>query len=151
MTDGNGYRVAGSTPQRGFIDRALPRFLKRAVVAQSVLILVIVWSYAAWRVYGDKAETLESARHELRAIASGMYVHMQAVLNDSLGAARTAVQVIDARGGVSEVPLLQTAELLSHELSSGDYVRALFVATPNRFVAALRNHEVQMFDAPPLW
>jgi hypothetical protein len=120
MTDGNGYRVAGSTPQRGFIDRALPLFVKRAVVAQSVLILVIVWSYAAWRVYGDKAETLESARHELRAIASGMYVHMQAVLNDSLGAARTASEAIDAQGGVMQVPVAKTAELLARELSSGD-------------------------------
>ena len=151
MTDGNGYRVAGSTPQRGFIDRALPRFVKRAVVAQSVLILVIVWSYAAWRVYGDKAETLESARHELRAIASGMFVHMQAVLNDSLGAARTAADAIDAQGGVMEVPMAKTAELLSRELSSGEYVRALFVATPNRFVAAVRNHDMRTLESPPPW
>ena len=151
MTDGNGYRVAGSTPQRGFIDRALPRFVKRAVVAQSVLILVIVWSYAAWRVYADKADTLESARHELRAIASGMYVHMQAVLNDSLGAARTAAEAIDSQGGVMAVPVAKTAELLGRELSSGEYVRALFVATPNRFVSAVRNHNMQTLDTPPAW
>jgi signal transduction histidine kinase len=151
MTDGNGNRVAGSTPQRGFIDGALPLLVKRAVVAQSVLILVIVWGYAAWRVYGDKAETLESARHELRAIASGMYVHMQAVLNDSLGAARTAASAIDAQGGVTEVPVAKTAELLGRELSSGEYVRALFVSTPNRFVAAVRNHDMQASEAPPEW
>lgn len=151
MTDGNGYRVAGSAPERGFIDRALPLLVKRAVVAQSVLILVIVWGYAAWRVYGDKAETLESARHELRAIASGMYVHLQAVLNDSLGAARTAAAAVDAQGGVMEVPVAKTAELLSRELSSGEYVRALFVATPNRFVAAIRNRDRQSLEVPPAW
>ena len=46
MTDGNRHRVAGSTQQRGFIDGALPMLVKRAVVAQAVLILVALWSYA---------------------------------------------------------------------------------------------------------
>lgn len=151
MTDGNRHRVAGSTHQRGFIDGALPMLVKRAVVAQAVLILVALWSYATWRVYTDKTETLESARHELRAIAAGMYVHLQAVLNDSLGAARTAVQAIDAQGGVFELPVATTAELLARELSSGEYVRALFVATPNRFVAAVRNRDIQILEAPPDW
>lgn len=151
MTDGNRHRVAGSTQQKGFIDGALPMLVKRAVVAQAVLILVALWSYAAWRVYGDKAETLESARHELRAIAAGMHVHLQAVLNDSLGAARTAVQAIDAQGGIMEVPVATAAGLLARELSSGDYVRALFVATPTRYVAAVRNRDTQMLDQPPAW
>lgn len=150
MTD-NWQRVAGSTQQRGFIDGALPMLVKRAVVAQAVLILAALWSYATWRVYSDKAESLESARHELRAIAAGMYVHLQAVLNDSLGAARTAAQAIDANGGVMETPVATAAELLARELSGGEYVRALFVMTPNRFVAAIRNRDTQTSDAPPAW
>jgi len=151
MTDGNWQRVAGRTHQRGFIDGALPMLVKRAVVAQAVLILAALWSYATWQVYSDKAETLEAARHELRAIASGMYVHLQAVLNDSLGAARTAAQAIDAHGGVAEIRPSTAAELLARELSSGEYVRALFVMTPNRFVAAIRNRDMQVLDAPPEW
>lgn len=125
--------------------------VKRAVVAQAVLILVALWSYATWRVYSDKADTLESARHELRAIASGMYVHLQAVLNDSLDSARTAAQTIDANGGVMRTPAATAGQYLARELSSGEYVRALFVMTPNRFVAAVRNRDVQAMDAPPLW
>jgi signal transduction histidine kinase len=151
MTDGNWQRVAGRTHQRGFIDGALPMLVKRAVVAQAVLILAALWSYATWRVYSDKAETLESARHELRAVAAGMYVHLQAVLNDSLGAARTAAQAIDANGGLSEIPPETAAELLARELSSGDYVRGLFVLTPNKFVAAVRNRQTQTLDTPPPW
>ncbi|GFE90415.1 sensor histidine kinase [Steroidobacter agaridevorans] len=150
MTD-NWQRVAGSTHQRGFIDGALPMLVKRAVVAQAVLILVALWSYASWRVYSDKAETLESARHELSALAAGMYVHLQAVLNDSLGAARTAAQAIDANGGMTEIPSTTAAQLLARELSSGEYVRALFVMTPNKFVAAVRNRDTQTLDAPPGW
>lgn len=150
MTD-NWQRVAGSAHQRGFIDGALPMLVKRAVVAQAVLILVALWSYATWRVYSDKAETLESARHELRALAAGMYVHLQAVLNDSLGAARTAAQAIDADGGVSGIAPATAGRLLARELSSGEYVRALFVMTPNKFVAAVRNRQTQTLDAPPPW
>ncbi len=149
MTDGNWQRVAGRTHQRGFIDGALPMLVKRAVVAQAVLILAALWSYATWRVYSDKAETLESARHELRAIAAGMHVHLQAVLNDSLGAARTAAQAIDANGGLSEIPADTAARLLSRELSSGEYVRGLFVLTPNRFLAAVRNRDTEILDGPP--
>jgi signal transduction histidine kinase len=80
-----------------------------------------------------------------------MYVHLQAVLNDSLGAARTAAQAIDAGGGIMATPPPAAADLLAKELSSGEYVRALFVMTPNRFVAAIRNRDVQMLDAPPPW
>ncbi|WP_116810760.1 sensor histidine kinase [Steroidobacter cummioxidans] len=151
MTDGNWQRVAGRTHQRGFIDGALPMLVKRAVVAQAVLILAALWSYATWRVYSDKAETLEAARHELRALASGMYVHLQAVLNDSLGAARTAALAIDANGGVSEIQPTMAAQFLARELSSGEYVRALFVMTPNRFVSAVRNRDTQVLDTPPQW
>jgi signal transduction histidine kinase len=150
MTD-NWQRVAGRTQQRGFIDGALPMLVKRAVVAQAVLILAALWSYATWRVNSDKAETLESARHELRALAAGIYVHLQAVLNDSLGAARTAAQAIDANGGVSEIAPASAAQLLARELSSGEYVRALFVMTPNKFIAAVRNRETQILEAPPQW
>lgn len=125
--------------------------MKRAVVAQAVLILVALWSYASWRVHSDKAETLESARHELRALAAGMYVHLQAVLNDSLGAARTAALAIDANGGMTQIRPATAAQLLARELSSGEYVRALFVMTPNKFVAAIRNRDTQTLDAPPEW
>ncbi len=80
-----------------------------------------------------------------------MYVHLQAVLNDSLGAARTAAQAIDAAWRRHRNSSGDGGRLLARELSSGEYVRALFVMTPNRFVAAVRNRDVQMFDAPPLW
>jgi len=125
--------------------------VKRAVVAQAVLILVALWSYATWRVYSDQAETLESARHELRALAAGMYVHLQAVLNDSLGAARNAAQAIDANGGVSAIAPAKAGQFLARELNSGEYVRALFVMTPNKFVAAVRDRQAQILDAPPQW
>ncbi len=115
-------------------DTTLPSFVKRAVVAQAIVIFVLVWGYATWRIRSDEAEVMDNARHELGAVAAGMYVHMQAVLNDSLGAARAAATSINNRGGLDTIKPAQATELLSRELSSGDYVRALFVASEGRYL-----------------
>ena len=132
-------------------DTTLPSFVKRAVVAQAIVIIVLVWGYATWRIRSDEAEVLDSARHELRAVASGMYVHMQAVLNDSLGAARAAAISINNRGGLDAITPAQAAELLSRELSSGDYVRALFVADEGRYFSVTRDEQIHALEAWPQW
>ncbi len=132
-------------------DTTLPSFVKRAVVAQAIVIIVLVWGYATWRIRSDEAEVLDNARHELRAVASGMYVHMQAVLNDSLGAARAAAHSINSRGGLDSITPAQAADLVSRELSSGDYVRALFVAGESRYLNVTRDGQVQALEAWPQW
>lgn len=132
-------------------DTTLPSFVKRAVVAQAIVIIVLVWGYATWSIRADEAEVLDNARHELRAVAAGMYVHMQAVLNDSLGAARAAATSINNRGGLDTITAAQAAELLSRELSGGDYVRALFVASEGRYLSVTRDEQVQSFEAWPQW
>jgi signal transduction histidine kinase len=132
-------------------DTTLPSFVKRAVVAQAIVIIVLVWGYATWRIRSDEAEVLDNARQELGAVAAGMYVHMQAVLNDSLGAARAAAHSINNRGGLDTLTSAQAAELLSRELSSGDYVRALFVAGEGRYLSVARDDQVQSLDGWPQW
>ena len=132
-------------------DTTLPSFVKRAVVAQAIVIIVLVWSYATWRIRTDEAEVLDNSRHELRAVASGMYVHMEAVLNDGLGAARAAANSINSRGGLGSITPAQAAELVSHELSSGDYVRALFVAEEGHYLSVTRDEQVLAFESWPHW
>lgn len=132
-------------------DTTLPSFVKRAVVAQAIVIIVLVWGYATWRIRSDEAEVMDNARHELGAVAAGMYVHMQAVLNDSLGAARAAANSIISRGGLDAIKPSQATELLSRELSSGDYVRALFFASEGRYLSVARDDQVQSLDAWPQW
>src|SRR5688572_1542964 len=128
-------------------DTTLPSFVKRAVVAQAVVIFVLVWGYATWRIRSDQAEALDNAQHELRAIAAGMYVHMEAVLNDSLGAARAAANSITSRGGLHAITPSQAAALVSRELSSGDYLRALFVAGEGRYLSVARDDQVQSLES----
>jgi signal transduction histidine kinase len=132
-------------------DTTLPSFVKRAVVAQAIVIFLLVWGYATWRIRSDEAEVMENARHELGAVAAGMYVHMQAVLNDSLGAARAAATSINHHGGLNTIKPAQATELLSRELSSGDYVRALFVASEGRYLSVARDDRVQWLDHWPQW
>lgn len=136
--------------QRGFVDTTLPVLVERALIVQAIVILLLMWSYAGWRIRADQAETLEAARHELGAVAAGMYVHMQAVLNDSLGAARAAAQAIDARGGIDAIGQ-QASELMSRELSSGDYVRGLFLISDSHFLSVGRDHRIESSDVAPQW
>src|SRR5262245_61229005 len=91
-------------------DTTLPSFVKRAVVLQAIVIIVLVWGYASWRIRSDEAEVLDNAQHELRAVAAAMYVHMQAVLNDSIGAARAAALSINGRGGIDALTPVQAVE-----------------------------------------
>jgi signal transduction histidine kinase len=132
-------------------DTTLPSFVKRAVVGQAVVIFVLVWGYASWRIRSDEAEVLDNARHELRAVAAGMYVHMQAVLNDSVGAARAAAISINGHGGLDSITPAQAADLLSRELSSGDYVRALFVADEGHYVSVTRDEQILSLESWPRW
>jgi signal transduction histidine kinase len=148
---GEGARQQDRTERSSFVDETLPMLVKRAVLGQVTLILTLVWAYAAWSIHTDRKETLASAHHELRALVAGMYVHLQAVLNDSLGAVRAAVESIDANGGIQHVPGELAAESLARELSSGDYVRALFIAAPGRFLSAARNGQSQVLVAAPEW
>lgn len=132
-------------------DTTLPSFVKRAVVAQAIVIIVLVWGYATWRIRSDEAEVLDNSRHELRAVAAGMYVHMEAVLNDGLGAARAAASSINGHGGLGSIATAQAADLLSRELSSGDYVRALFVADEGHYLSVTRDEQVLAFESWPHW
>jgi signal transduction histidine kinase len=132
-------------------DTTLPSFVKRAVVAQAIVIFVLVWGYATWRIRSDETEVLDNAQHELRAVAAAMYVHMQAVLNDSIGAARAAAHSIHGHGGLDSVTPAQAAELLSRELSSGDYVRALFVAGEGHYASVTRDDQFLSSETWPQW
>jgi signal transduction histidine kinase len=135
--------------RRGSAAGALPTLARRTALAQAVLILALVWGYAGWRVHEDREQTLDVARHDLGAIAGGMYVHMQAVLSDSLGAARAAALSIATHGGFDAISDAQAGDELAREISSGDYLRALFIAPPKRYFSVARDQERSF--KPPAW
>ena len=64
-------------------DTTLPSFVKRAVVAQAIVIFVLVWGYATWRIRNDHKPRSSTTRvMSCARSAAAMYVHMEAVLND---------------------------------------------------------------------
>jgi signal transduction histidine kinase len=133
--------------ERPFADGLLPRLAKRAAIAQAVLVLALVWGYAGWSAHEDREETLEVARHELGSITGGMFVHMQAVLSDALSAARAAAFALDSHGGLGAMNDEQASAELAREISTGDYLRGLFVTTPDRYVSVARDQR-RSFAAP---
>ena len=122
---------------------------RRTAIAQAVLVLALVWGYAGWLIHADRVQTLDVARHELGAIAGGMYVHMHAVLSDSLGAARAAALGIDSNGGLSGMSDAQAGDELAREISTGTYLRALFIVTPERYASVARDQRRSF--TPPAW
>jgi signal transduction histidine kinase len=135
----------------GFLDRTLSKSVKRAVIAQGIAILALVWGYTAWRLNDDRQQTLETARQNLRTSAGALHAQVVAVLNDGLGAARAGANEAVAQGGVERLSNAELTELLKRHLTGGEYVRVLFVATPTRFVAVGRNRPPIAWTHPPDW
>jgi signal transduction histidine kinase len=137
--------------RRGFLDGTLSSLVKRAVIVQTVLILAVLWSYAAWRLNIDREHTLEAGRQQLRSSAAALHVHFQAILNNGLGAALAGTNEVNTRGGISQLSDTQLSELLNRQLTGGEYVRALFLSTPHRFVSMTRGNQMRTQEAPPEW
>ncbi len=137
--------------RRGIFDGRLPKLVIWTVIAQAVLILAGLWGYTAWRLSADRERTLEAGRQELRTIVIGLHAHVEAVLSDGLGAATAAAQEVLARDGGHQLSDAQVAELLERRLTSGQYIRALFFSTPERFVRVTRNHQPRTAARPPQW
>ena len=137
--------------RRGFLDGRLPKLLVWIVIVQAVLILAGIWGYTAWRLSADRQRTLEAGRQQLRTIVIGLHAHVEAVLSDGLGAATAVATEVSVRGAANPLSDAQVVELLQRQLTGGQYVRALFLATPDRFVRVTRNHQAQTAAHPPQW
>ena len=135
----------------GFLERTSSKSVKRAVIAQGILILALVWGYTAWRLNDDRQETLEAARQHLRASAGALHAQVFAVMNDGLGAARAGANEAVAQGGLDRLSNAQVTDLLERHLTGGEYVRALFVSTPTRFIAVSRDKPPLAETRPPDW
>lgn len=136
---------------RGILDSTLSNFLKRAVIVQTVLILAAVWGYAVWSIRADREQTLETGRQQLRTISAGLQSHVDAILNDAVGAAVASSNAVRDSGGLDSLSDAQVAEILARNLTGGEYVRALLVATPTRFAQIARDRSSVLQAMPPDW
>lgn len=148
---GSDQHAATRPVRSGFLDRTLSKSVKRAVIAQGIVILALVWGYTAWRLNDDREHTLETARQNLRTSAAALHAQVVAILNDGLGAARAGANEAVAQGGLEQLSDDELTDLLKRHLTGGEYVRALFVATPTRFVAVGRSRPPVTASHPPDW
>lgn len=148
---GSDHNAQARPARQGFFDGTLSNAVKRAVIAQGIVILALIWGYTAWRFSDDREHTLAAARQNLRTSAGALHAQVVAILNDGLGAARASASEAMAQGGLAQWSDAELAELLKRHLTGGEYVRVLFIATPTRFVAVTRNRPTVAWPHPPEW
>lgn len=115
-----------------------PLGLKRALILYAVVISLGVWAYEYWQITGDKKATLAASQDQLTTIAVALSTHIEAMINDGVGAAAAAAGEIEAQGGMQKLSEAQMSGILSRMLTGGDYVKQVFVASPRNFVGATR-------------
>lgn len=83
------------------------------------------WAYALWQVAQFRELTLEQSQRHLLSISISLAQHLDAMFNDGVGAAATAVRLAD-----DQTPDLiadsRLGELFAASLGGGEYVQALF-------------------------
>jgi two-component system sensor histidine kinase UhpB len=126
-----------------------PVLPKRALIAYAIVIATVLWSFEYRQIQNDRRATLENARNQLLTIASSFGTHLEAMINDGVGAAHAGANEIAAQGGMHKIPDRQSQAILARMLTGGEYVRQVFVATPRQFVSA--NRPGYILDAPSAW
>jgi len=107
-------------------------------------------AYTAGIIRADFQQTLETERGRLRGVTSALQSEAAAMVFDGVGAAVAAANETRAYGGFAHGPSASLEELLRRQLTGGEYVRALFLASRNRFLLTGRN---QLIDSAhlPAW
>jgi two-component system sensor histidine kinase UhpB len=127
-----------------------PSLLRSGLLLYAAIIIAIGWAFGTWQIQVDRALTLESSNNQLTLSAVGFANHVEAMINDGVGAAMAGGNVL--RQTAPRTPLNEAAmiEALGRMLTGGEYVRALFIATPTRFVAAYSRNDMQPIGSPAL-
>jgi two-component system, NarL family, sensor histidine kinase UhpB len=117
-----------------------PGLLKRGLLLYAAAILAASWSYGLWQIRVDRQLTLAASTNQLTMTASALASHVIAMLNDGVGAAVAGSNETNETDRAPQLPNDQVSAVLSRMLTGGDYVRALFIATPTRYVTAYRDN-----------
>lgn len=135
--------------------RRLPHFVNRTLLGYSLVIIVAAWSFGLWHIWRERSEAIARSDAEMTTIAIGISQHVEAMLHDGIGAARAAMNLMEARGGLAALPDSEVQAIMAATLTGGDYVRALFVFDGQRDIRATRNGvelsiERASFTPPPV-
>jgi two-component system sensor histidine kinase UhpB len=107
------------------------RWRRAAIILFATIVLAIGWSYGLWRIQNDRAITLQASHEQLATLSRGLASQLKAMVNDGVGAARAGANAIQNIPGQAD-----PAGILGDMLTGGEYVRALFIATPDHLIIA---------------
>jgi PAS domain S-box-containing protein len=138
---GSAQRSTGDNS--GLAHFLLPPSLSWMLFVYAAVALAAGWTYSALQIRYDREQTLNAERIRLRSVSTAIGTGILAMINDGVGAAVAAAGETDT-GSV-------TPAALSRLLSGDPYVRALFLATPTRFVRAGRSNAGEVSDHAPAW
>ena len=124
----------------------LLRAVNWILLLYAMLVVAVVWAYAALHVSSDKTQTLDTERNRLRGVTAALKADTLAMLNDGVGAAVAGANAVLAIGGLDRAS--EIATVLQKQLTGGDYVRFLFIADKGLFAIASRDHTSNNVLAP---
>jgi PAS domain S-box-containing protein len=136
---------------RGRAGSLLPPTLTWILVSYALLLLASGWTYSLLRIRTDREQTLNAQRNQLSLVAVALETGTLAMLNDGLGAARTAANEIAAAGGLDAAGARALRTNLERVLRSGAYVRSVFLADAGRFARAGESGDYQVSQTLPEW
>jgi two-component system NarL family sensor kinase len=134
----------GGRPLRFGVLRAVNWIL----LLYAMLVVAVVWAYAALHISSDKTQTLDTERNRLRGVTAALKADTLAMLNDGVGAAIAGANEVLAIGGLDRASDAQLVTTLQKQLTGGDYVRFLFIADKGRFAIASRDQMSNNVLAP---
>jgi len=140
--------LAGAVHGGNLRARLVPALVSWILIGYAVVLCAGVWGYAVLRIHGDYDDTLEAARRRLRNNSITLEAQIEAMLNDGVGAAVAASNELEVGGTLRASGDSRLTATLTHMLTGGDYVRALFLGDATRFVSVSRSGPPVAGDAP---
>ena len=125
--------------------------LRVIVLGYSAVLLIGVWSYAVHVIQSDFRLTEATTRERLRARGGAFNAEVESMMGDGVGAAVAAVNELGGQGGFAVKSQGQIQQTLSHMLTGGPYVRALFLGSSTRFELLARGDRRESLAALPPW
>ncbi|HTT01253.1 MAG TPA: PAS domain-containing sensor histidine kinase [Steroidobacteraceae bacterium] len=133
------------------LNRLLPAAASWLLLLYALLLCAAVWGYATLRIESDHRNTLEKEREHLRSVAGTLRAQIEAMIGDGVGGAVAGANELGAEAGIDKLPVDRLSTTLQHMLTGRPYVRALFLASPQRFVLMPRSGATDVSSQPPSW
>ncbi len=134
--------------QHGLLSSRLPGLVRRWLCLAVGGGLALAWLYGSWQITQLRQHTLEQSEGHLLAIAVSLSQHLEAMVNDGVSAATTAVRIADVEGTTNVTTRPELGRLLAAGLNSGDYVQAVFVYEEGRYQRVDRTKIAPLATAP---